>query len=77
MWIAAIYAARFLPPPAARALPKGALVAAVIGLGVVASATQVLRGAHFVSHTLLTAAVCWAIAWTLALAWPARTGGVT
>ncbi len=32
----------------------------VVGTGILFSATQIIRGAHFVSHELVTAAICWA-----------------
>lgn len=58
MWIAAIYASR-------RWLPQYTRVAfvAVIVLGIIAGTAQIARGAHFLSHILLTAALCWAICW--------------
>lgn len=39
------------------------LAATVWTLGAVYGATQVLRGAHFVSHVLWAAWLCWVIAW--------------
>jgi membrane-associated PAP2 superfamily phosphatase len=31
---------------------------------------QQWRGAHFMSHTLWSAAVCWMIAWLVHASWP-------
>ncbi len=47
----------------ARAYPRlgRAWVAAVIGLGVVYGLGQMLRGAHYPSHTMWTAWICWAV----------------
>lgn len=47
----------------ARAYPRlgRAWVATVIGLGVVYGAGQMLRGAHYPSHTMWTAWICWAL----------------
>lgn len=39
-------------------------LAAAIGVGLVLGLAQQLRGAHFVSHTLWTAWICWTVAWT-------------
>jgi membrane-associated PAP2 superfamily phosphatase len=47
----------------ARAWLAGALAA-----GLVLGAAQQLRGAHFMSHTLWAAWLCWTIAWLVALA---------
>ena len=63
MWFAAIYAVRRLPTELADRLRPGAVACAVVAFGVAVSAAQVVRGAHFVSHVLLSAAVCWAVAW--------------
>src|SRR5512133_1141559 len=41
----------------------GWCLAAVLAAGVVLGVAQQLRGAHFMSHTLWTAWVCWVIAW--------------
>lgn len=53
-------------------------LAAVIGLGIVFGGAQLVRGAHYVSHTLWTGWLCW-VACTLAYAvsprwWPALRG---
>ena len=59
MWIAAMYASRrWLPQYTKR------LILLVSMLGLVAGGVQIARGAHFLSHILLSAALCWAIAWT-------------
>ncbi|HHA2747711.1 TPA: phosphatase PAP2 family protein [Stenotrophomonas maltophilia] len=42
------------------------------GLGLVFGISQQLRGAHFLSHDLWTAAICWFVALLLYLLWPAR-----
>jgi len=56
MWIAAVYGCR-------RWFPSWRVLAlrAVLTLGALASATQIVRGAHFLSHIVLSAALCWAI----------------
>jgi membrane-associated PAP2 superfamily phosphatase len=74
MWIAAVYAQALLPAGAIR-LPAPWLAVGVAIAGVVVSAAQVARGAHFASHALLTAATCWAVAWAVAAAWPVPTKG--
>lgn len=52
-------------------------LAAVIILGLVFGLGQQLRGAHFLSHDLWTAALCWGVAVVLApLGFPARRSGV-
>jgi len=58
MWIAAIFAAR-------RWLPDivSIVTLVVLGVGTMVSVAQVVRGEHFLSHVLLTAALCWTIAW--------------
>lgn len=73
MWIGAVYALRRSPLPAARrdALQRRAALLVAL-FGSLVSFTQVVRGAHFVSHVLLTAAVCWAVAWGFDRAWPAK-----
>ncbi|HEX5805692.1 MAG TPA: phosphatase PAP2 family protein [Macromonas sp.] len=47
--------------PGARAFGQKLLVA-VVGLGVLLGLTQTLRGAHYPSHTLWTAVLCWGLA---------------
>ncbi len=42
------------------------------GLGLIFGISQQLRGAHFLSHDLWTAAICWFVALALYLLWPAR-----
>jgi membrane-associated PAP2 superfamily phosphatase len=57
-WVAGYFALRDRQPAAARRWLAAALVAgAVMGLA------QQLRGAHFASHTLWTAWLCWTWAW--------------
>ena len=58
VWIAGFIAAQRSSPAAARL----ALVLTLC-LGVLTGLTQVVRGAHFLSHVLLTAWVCYAVAW--------------
>lgn len=41
------------------------------GTGLLLGLAQQWRGAHFMSHTLWTAVVCWGIAWGMDAAWPA------
>ncbi len=38
---------------------------AALAAGVVLGLTQQLRGAHFLSHDIVTAALCWTVSWTL------------
>lgn len=45
-------------------------LAAALAAGVVLGLTQQWRGAHFMSHTLWSAAVCWAIACAVRALWP-------
>ena len=64
-WLAGWFAWRDLDPRRARAWLAGALVAGlVLGLG------QQVRGAHFASHTLWTAWICWTWAWACTLLLP-------
>ena len=77
MWIAAIYARALLPPQARRKIPRAPLAGGVLAFGLAVSVAQVIRGAHFASHLLFTAAICWTVAWGLALAWRARGAAVT
>ena len=58
VWIAGYLAARRTSPRAARVV-----LALTLCLGVLTGLTQIVRGAHFVSHVLLTAWVCYAVAW--------------
>jgi membrane-associated PAP2 superfamily phosphatase len=51
-------------PAARRWLAAGAGSGMVLGLG------QQWRGAHFMSHTLWSALVCWCVAWAIDAAWP-------
>lgn len=58
VFVTGFFAWRRTAPTLARRWLAGALVAgAVLGL------SQQLRGAHFTSHTLWTAFLCWSIAW--------------
>lgn len=57
MWIAAYFALRARRP----ALASASLLASLL-LGLVAGFAQVVRGAHFASHVLLTAWICWCVA---------------
>lgn len=41
----------------------------IIALALVLGAVQQLRGAHFLSHDVATAALCWWVAWGLARLW--------
>ena len=60
VFVAGFFAWRQVAPAIARRWLAGALLAgSLFGL------SQQLRGAHFVSHTLWTAWICWAIAWAV------------
>ncbi|HSV79159.1 MAG TPA: phosphatase PAP2 family protein [Ramlibacter sp.] len=54
-------------PPLARAW-----LATSLGTGLLLGLAQQWRGAHFMSHTLWSAAVCWCTAHAIAAAWPLR-----
>ena len=71
VFIAGFFAWRRVSPDRARRWLTGALVA-----GTVLGISQQLRGAHYLSHTLWTAWVCWAIAWAVHLL-PALVAGRT
>jgi len=47
--------------------PKAAkkILVLIIGAGIVFGMTQQLRGAHFLSHDVTTAAICWFLGWVL------------
>jgi len=45
------------------------LLAFVMLFGLVLSATQVMRGMHFVSHQVWTALICWYVTWLLYRLW--------
>lgn len=65
MWIALLFVPGFLKARQVE-VPTWAIQTAwfsVLVFGAVTSFAQVIRGAHFVSHTTATAAVCWAVAW--------------
>lgn len=51
------------------------LAAAAAG-GLLLGLAQQLRGAHFMSHTLWTAALCWAVSWSLDRLWPRWEGAL-
>ena len=51
-----------------------AWLAAVLGVGLVFGAAQLARGAHFPSHTLWSAWLCWTICVVAAAVWPAQSG---
>ncbi|MDF3822776.1 phosphatase PAP2 family protein [Leptospira sp. 96542] len=65
-WVALYAALRPHAPRAARLALAAALLA-----GCALGAAQQLRGAHYMSHTLWTAWLCWA--WACLWFWPART----
>jgi membrane-associated PAP2 superfamily phosphatase len=58
----------------ARAYPRAARawVLACVGLGVIYGLGQMLRGAHYPSHTMWTAWICWAVTMAAAQARPWR-----
>lgn len=47
-------------------------VALALIAGCLFGGAQQLRGAHFMSHTLWTACICWAVAWAVHACWPAH-----
>lgn len=64
-FIGGYFAFRQSDPRQARLWLVGAL-----GAGLTLGLAQQWRGAHFMSHTLWTAAVCWAVAYAVSAAWP-------
>jgi membrane-associated PAP2 superfamily phosphatase len=46
-------------------------LAAAVAVGLLFGIAQQLRGAHFMSHTLWSAWICWVVAWAIHRAWPA------
>ena len=58
VWLAGYVALRDVNRMAARAALSFSLV-----LGILTGLTQIARGAHFLSHVLLTAWICFAVAW--------------
>jgi len=56
-----------------------AWLGAALAAGFVFGIAQQIRGAHFMSHTLWTAWLCWAVAWLTDMAWPrtAANGATT
>lgn len=61
-WIALYFASRDVSPRLARRALAGALAA-----GLVLGLAQQMRGAHFMSHTLWTAWICWTVSGGLQL----------
>lgn len=51
-----------------------AWLAASVATGLLLGLAQQWRGAHFMSHTLWTAVVCWGMAWMVDAAWPRGAG---
>jgi membrane-associated PAP2 superfamily phosphatase len=75
MWIGALYAAARWPAQTPWARVRGWRAGwAVFALAT--SMVQVVRGAHFLSHVLIAAAVCWAVAWTVDALWQRAAAGV-
>lgn len=66
-WVAGWFAFRDVRPDVARSWLAAALL-----VGIVIGSAQQLRGAHFASHTLWTAWICWAWAWACSGALTAR-----
>lgn len=62
-WLALAFA------PVARGWRRAGLATGLLA-GLVFGIAQQLRGAHFVSHDLWAAALCWAVAVTVAVLWP-------
>ena len=60
----AFFGGYFALRPVSRSLALACLML-VATVGMVLGASQQLRGAHFMSHTLWTAWFCWVVAWTL------------
>ncbi len=57
-FLSGYFAFREVDAPVARAW-----LAAALGVGLLFGLGQQLRGAHFMSHTLWTAWICWVVAW--------------
>jgi membrane-associated PAP2 superfamily phosphatase len=57
-----------------RSAPRvaGLWLAASLSLGLLFGLGQQARGAHFMSHTLWTGLVCWAVAWGVDILWTPR-----
>jgi len=66
-WLALYFFALEVKPAA-----RHAALACGMALGLVFGISQQLRGAHFLSHDLWTAAVCWTVALLLFIVWPPR-----
>ena len=47
-------------------------LALALAAGCLFGAAQQLRGAHFMSHPLSTACICWVAAWAVHAVWPDR-----
>lgn len=67
-FVGGYFAFRDIDPRVAR---RWLLAAAIAGL--LLGLAQQWRGAHFMSHTLWTAVVCWMVAFGVAAAWPRAT----
>ncbi len=63
-WFAGYFGLRGVDRHAARVA-----LAFSLALGILAGLTQLARGAHFLSHLLLTAWVCLAVAWLCDMVW--------
>ncbi|GLR27549.1 phosphatase PAP2 family protein [Limnobacter litoralis] len=64
MWIAWLFAPLALP-----GVKRWQIVLFVVSIGALACFVQIARGAHFLSHVLATAWVCWAVAQCMAFIW--------
>jgi membrane-associated PAP2 superfamily phosphatase len=64
VWLAGYIALRGVDRTAARYALAFSLL-----LGILAGLTQLARGAHFLSHVLLTAWICFAVAWACDRLW--------
>ena len=64
-FVGGYFAFRTTSPRLARAW-----LAAALGAGILLGLAQQWRGAHFMSHTLWSAVVCWGVACLLHAAWP-------
>lgn len=64
-FVGGYFSFRPVAPVLARAWLFGAL-----GAGLLFGLSQQLRGAHFMSHTLWSAWLCWVVAWAVHACWP-------
>ncbi len=64
-WLALYFLALEVKPAA-----RHVALATGTALGLLFGISQQLRGAHFLSHDLWTAAICWSVSLLLFLAWP-------